>query len=94
MNRADLVSNVAASKSLSKSEAASAVRAVFETIAKALGHGESVRIAGFGTFTARNCAARQGRNPRTGETIAIAFSRTPSFKAGRTLRNAVNRRSS
>ncbi len=91
MNRADLVSNVAGSTSLSKSEAASAVRAVFEIIAKALGHGESVSIACFGNFTARNRAARQGRNPRTGETIAIASSRTPSFKAGRTLRNAVNR---
>lgn len=91
MNRADLVSSVAGSTSLSKSEAASAVRAVFEIIAKALGHGESVRIARFGTFTARNRAARQGRNPRTGETIVIASSRTPSFKAGRTLHNAVKR---
>ena len=92
MNRAELVSNVVVGTSLSKSDAASVVRAVFETIAEALGQGETVSIAGFGTtFTARDRAARQGRNPRTGETISIAALRTPSFKAAKTLPNAVNR---
>ena len=91
MNRTALTANVAARTSLSKSDVASTVSVVFETIAEALGQGETVTIAGFGTSTTRNRAARQGKNPRTGETISIAASRTPWFKAGRTLRNAVNR---
>ena len=94
MNRPELTVNVATRTSLSKSDAACAVSAVFDAIADALGQGESVTIAGFGTFIARDRAARQGRNPRTGEAIAIAASRTPSFKTGKTLRNAVNRTSS
>ena len=91
MNRSELTSNVAAGASLSKSDAASAVRAVFATIADALARGETVTIAGFGTFSTRHRPARDGRNPRTGETIAIAASRTPAFKAGKTPRDAVNR---
>ena len=91
MKRTELDANVAATTSLSNSDAASAVSVVFETIAEALGQCESATIAGFGTFTTRDRAAREGRNPRTGETIAIAPSRTPLFKAGRLLRDAVNR---
>ena len=60
-------------------------------ILDALASGEAITIARFGTFTTRDRAARQGRNPRTGEAITIAASRTPSFKAGKTLCNAVNR---
>ena len=91
MNRSELTANVAAGTSLSKSGAASAVGVVFQTIADALAGGEAVTIAGFGTFTTRDRPAREGRNPRTGETIAIAASRTTAFKAGKALRNAVNR---
>ena len=91
MNRSELTENVAAGTSLSKSDAASAVGVVFQTIADTLAGGEAVTIAGFGTFATRDRPAREGRNPRTGETIAIAASPTPSFKAGKTLRESVNR---
>lgn len=91
MNSSELRENVAAGTSLSKSDAASAVGAVFHTIANALASGELVTIAGFGTFTTKHRLPREGRDPRTGETIAIAASRTPAFKAGKTLRNPVNR---
>ena len=67
-----------------------AVDSVLATISEALAKGEEVRIAGFGTFAARNRPARTGPNPRTGETISISASRTPSFKAGKALRDAVN----
>ena len=93
MNRSELSSNVAASASLSKSDAASPVSAVFATIAEALAGGETVTIAGFGTFSTRSRPARQGRHPATGETIAIAVSRAPSFKPGKSLRDAVHRKS-
>lgn len=91
MNRSELVSNVAAGTSLSKSDAAAAITAVLATIADALARGETVTIAGFGTFSTRDRPAREGRNPRTGERIAIAPSRTPTFKPGKALRDAVNR---
>ena len=67
------------------------VGAVFSTIADALADGETVTIAGFGTLSTKDRPAREGRNPRTGETIAIAASRTPAFKPGKALRDAVNR---
>ena len=90
MNKTELSSRVAAGASLSKADAASAVNAVFSTIAAALAEGEPVAIAGFGTFATRTRAARQGRNPATGESIAIAPSTGVSFKPGKTLRDAVN----
>jgi len=75
MTRSKLASNVAARTSLSKPDAATAVSAVFATIADALASEETVTIARFGTFSARDRPAREGRNPRTGATIAIAASR-------------------
>ena len=89
MNKSDLTVRVAARASLSKADAAAAVRAVFSAIADALARGETVRIAGFGTFSTRARPARPGRNPRTGERIDVAASTTPAFKAGKTLRDAV-----
>ena len=65
------------------------VDAVFAAIGDALARDESVSIPGFGTFTTVHRAARQGRNPRTGESIAIAASKSPSFKAGKALCDAV-----
>ena len=90
MNKSELSARVADAVSLSRTEAASAVNAVFLAIADALARGETVTVAGFGTFTTRRRDARQGRNPRTGESIAIAASTTPAFKAGKALRDAVN----
>ena len=89
MTKRELAAHVATRTSLSKSDADAAVSAVFSAIADALASGETVTITGFGVFSARSRPARPGRNPRTGETITIAASTTPSFKAGKTLRDAV-----
>ena len=91
MNRSELSSRVAADASLSKAGADSVIDAVFSTITDTLARGESVAIAGFGTFTPRARAARQGRNPQSGEPIIIAASTVPTFKAGKTLRDAVRK---
>ena len=90
MKKSDLAFRVACEAWLSKAVADSAVNAMFSAISDALANGETVSIAGFGTFLTRSRAARQGRNPRTGESIAIAASTVPSFKAGKALRDAVN----
>ena len=84
-----MVSRVASRASLSKTEAAAAVDGVFEAIQDALATGDSVALTGFGTFSVKNRSARTGRNPGTGESIEIAASTAPSFKAGKTLRDAV-----
>ena len=89
MNKLELASPVAAGVSLSSAETDSVVTAVYSTITDALAAGEPVTIAGFGTFGTRTRSARQGRNPRTGETIAIPASNATSFKAGKALRDAV-----
>jgi len=81
---------VARSSSISKASADDAVGAVFGAITDALRKGEDVRLVGFGTFSTRRRAARQGRNPRTGETIQIPASTQPKFKPGRPLKDAVN----
>ena len=90
MNKAELSARLTARTSMSKPSADAAASAVFPTIADDLANGETMRIAGFGTFSTRSRSARQGRNPRTGESIAIAASNTPSFKASKTLRDTVN----
>ena len=89
MNKSELSSQVADQASLSKAQAGQVVDAVFSAIANALARDESVAIPGFGTFSTKTREARQGRNPRTGESIAIAASKAPSFKAGKTLRDAM-----
>ena len=89
MKKSDLSSHVATEASLSKAQASGVVDALFSAIADALTRDESVTIPGFGTFTTKTRGARQGRNPRTGESIAIAALRSPSFKAGQTLRDTV-----
>ena len=72
-----------------KAAAHRAVEAVFDSITKSLGRGEDVAITGFGTFRVAKRAARQGRNPKTGETIQIAASVKPKFRAGKGLKDAV-----
>ena len=76
--------------SVSRETTRSVVTVVVSVIGEALASDETVAIAGFGTFSARSRPARRGRNPRTGESIAIAASRTPAFKAGKTLRDQLN----
>lgn len=90
MNKNDLVAAVAQATETSKADAAKAVDGVFDTITDALRGGDGVQIIGFGNFSVANRAARQGRNPRTGETIQIAASKQPKFKAGKALKDAVN----
>ena len=90
MNKAELVDAVAAAANLSKADAGRAVDAVVNSITAALKKGQQVSVVGFGTFGVKHRAARSGRNPRTGETINIAASNVPVFKAGKALKDAVN----
>ena len=91
MNKNDLVSNVSAATGLSKADAGKAVDGVIDAISNALSGGGEVRLVGFGTFSVANRKASQGRNPRTGERIQIPASRLPKFKAGKALKQSVNR---
>ena len=90
MNKSELCTHVAAQASVSKATADNVVSAVFSTIGEALARDETVALAGFGTFTTRARPARRGRKPATGESIAIAASKTPAFKARKKLRESVN----
>ena len=90
MNKAEFVSAVADATELSKADAGRAVDAMVEVITKALKKGETITLVGFGTFSVRKRAARQGRNPQTGDTIKIKASKNPAFKAGKALKDAVN----
>ncbi len=90
MNKSELIEKVMEHADLNKAQAARAVDAVFDSITQGLRDGETVNLVGFGTFSVGERAARSGRNPRTGETIDIAASRNPRFKAGKGLKDAVN----
>ena len=90
MTRTELAAHLTARTPLAKSDADAAVKAVFSAIADALARGDTVTIAGFGAFSTRSRPARTGRNPRTGESIAIAASTAPAFKPAKALRDAVN----
>ncbi len=90
MNKNELVEAVAERTGLAKSDAARAVEAVLGTITETLQRGDQVALAGFGTFVAKVRAARTGRNPRTGEAIAIPAAKAPAFKAGKGLKDALN----
>ena len=90
MNKNDLVSAVADSTGMSKSDAAKAVDGVVDSITSALKKGEEVRLVGFGTFSVSHRKATTGRNPRTGEAIQIAATNVPKFKSGKALKAAVN----
>ena len=91
MNKTELVAAVAEKTGASKKESEKAVSAVFETITKALVAGDKVALVGFGAFEVKDRPARTGRNPRTKEEIAIPASRSASFKAGKALKDAVNK---
>ena len=90
MNKAELIDKVAAAAELNKASATRAVEAVLDSIAGTLKGGDQVTLSGFGTFSVAARAARTGRNPRTGEAIAIPASKNPKFKAGKGLKDAVN----
>ena len=90
MNKADFVAQVADAAELSKADSARAVDAFIEVVKQALRKGDDVTLVGFGTFSVRKRAAREGRNPQTGDTIKIKASKNPAFKAGKALKDAVN----
>jgi DNA-binding protein HU-beta len=91
MNKNDLIAAVADGTGLTKADAAKSVDSVFDTIMASLKSGGEVRLVGFGTFSVANRAASEGRNPRTGEKIQIPASKQPKFKAGKGLKDAVNK---
>ncbi len=90
MNKTELIEQVAKETEMSKKAAEAAVNAVFEAIAKALENKEEVQVFGFGKFAVSERAAREGRNPATGEKITIAASKYPAFSASKALKDRVN----
>lgn len=90
MNRTELREAIATETGLSGAQADQALSAVLDTITATLAKGEKVTLPGFGTFETRERSAREGRNPQTGETMQIAASTAPAFKAGSALKKAVS----
>ena len=90
MNKTELINAVAAKAEISKKDADKAVAAVLASIEEALVAGDKVQLIGFGTFEVKAAAAREGRNPKTGETIKIAASKKPSFSASKALKDEIN----
>jgi len=89
MNKGELIDMVAEDVGCTKRDAKTVVECVFDSIAKAMGKGEPVRLVGFGTFGIRKRAARTARNPRTGENISVPAMNVPFFKAGKDLKGKV-----
>ncbi len=90
MNKTELIDAIAASADIPKASASRALDAVVDSVTDALTKGDQVALVGFGTFMVKHRAARNGRNPQTGQTIEIAASNVPSFKPGKALKDAVN----
>ena len=91
MNKTNLIDVVAIKADLKKKDAEAAVNAVLEAVTEALAAGDKVALVGFGTFEVKERAAREGRNPKTGESMTIAASKAPTFAAGKALKDAVNK---
>jgi len=89
MNKTDLISAIAAGSGLSKKDSEKALKATIDAVTGALIEGEKVQLVGFGVFDVKARAARTGRNPKTKEPISIPATRTPQFKAGKALKDAV-----
>ena len=90
MNKTELIAAVAEQAELSKKDAEKALKAFTDVIAAELVKGEKVQLVGFGTFEVAQRAAREGRNPLTGEKMQIKASKAPKFKAGKALKDAIN----
>ena len=91
MNKSELIASVAEQASLSKKDADKAVSAVIASITNALAEGDKVQLVGFGGFEVRERAARTGRNPQTGAEMKIAAAKIPAFKAGKALKDLINK---
>ncbi|MCR5771136.1 MAG: HU family DNA-binding protein [Butyrivibrio sp.] len=92
MNKSELVDAIAKETGLSKKDSDAAVKAFVDTVTKALKKKDKVQLVGFGTFETVKRAARNGKNPQTGATIKIPASTAPKFKAGKALKDAVNKK--
>ena len=90
MNKTELIAAVAEKAEISKKDAEKAVKAFTDAVAEELAKGGKVQLVGFGNFEVSERPAREGRNPRTGETMTIAASKTPKFKAGKALKDFIN----
>lgn len=91
MNKTELISAVAAAAGVSKKDAANVLQAAVDAVTEAMAKGDKVQWIGFGTFEARERAARQGKDPRTGKAIDIAACKVPAFKAGAALKAEINK---
>ena len=91
MNKAELITSMAEKSQLTKKDAETALKAFIDSVQEALESGDKVQLVGFGTFETRERAAREGRNPRTKETINIPASTVPVFKAGKEFKERVNK---
>ena len=90
MNRAELIAAIAESANLTKKDTEAVLKAFTEVVTEELKNGGKIQLVGFGTFEVGERTAREGRNPKTGETMTIAASKAPKFKAGKALKDAVN----
>ena len=90
MNKTELIAAVAEKAELSKKDAEKAIKAFTDVVSDELIKGEKIQLVGFGTFEVAERAAREGRNPQTGETMTIAACKAPKFKAGKALKDAIN----
>lgn len=90
MNRTELVAAMAEKSQLSKKDAESALKAFIDVVSEEMQKGEKIQLVGFGTFEVSERAAREGRNPKSGEVMNIPASKTPKFKAGKALKDMVN----
>ena len=90
MNKTELISAMSENANMTKVDAEKALKAFIDTVTEELKNGGKVQLVGFGTFEVAERAERQGRNPKTGETITIPASKSPKFKAGRSLKDIVN----
>ena len=91
MTKKDIINAVSETSGVSKKDAAAVIDAVFAAITDSVASGDSVQLVGFGTFEARRREARTGRNPHTGEAINISAATVPAFKAGKAVKDAVNK---
>jgi DNA-binding protein HU-beta len=90
MNKTDLIDHIAASAEISKAAAGRALDATVSAVTEALKNGDTVSLIGFGTFYVGERAARTGRNPRTGKTLEIKAAKSPKFRPGKGLKDALN----
>ena len=91
MNKGELVAAVAAKTEMTKKDSELALNAILDVIAESMADGQKVQLIGFGTFEAKSRPARVARNPRTGEAVKIEACKAPAFKAGKALKDAVNK---